>query len=96
MPNYEEFTIEELKDVFIQIDDLHYSQRAFTIFEHFALRLKVDLIELQLEDIIKNPTESYGIETKWEAEYGLNVSYTRDAITVRDKLARLKKLVQTS
>lgn len=92
MPNYEDFTLEELKDVFIEIDDNHYSNRALTILKHLALRFKVDLTAVTLEQIIHNPTESFGRETYLDTEYGLSESYTRDAVVVRDKLIRLKRL----
>jgi hypothetical protein len=92
VPNYEEWTLEELKDVFIQIDDYQYTDRALTILKHLALRFKVTLTDVTLNHIIHNPTESYGRETYLDIEYSLSESYTGDAVVVRDKLIRLKKL----
>jgi hypothetical protein len=92
VPNYEEWTLEELKDVFIEIDDNHYSTRALTILKHLALRFKVDLKDVTLNQIIHNPTESFGRESYLDVEYGVGESYTRDAVVVRDKLIHLKAL----
>ncbi len=96
VPNYEEWTLEELKDVFIEIDDNHYSDRSLTILKHLALRFKVALTDVTLNHIIHNPTESSGRETYIDVEYSLSESYTRDAVVVRDKLIRLKKLASVS
>tara|TARA_R110001583_G_scaffold23267_2_gene86181 strand:+ start:107 stop:403 length:297 start_codon:yes stop_codon:yes gene_type:complete len=92
VPNYEEWTIEELTDVFIEIDDNYYSNKALTILKHLALRFKVELRDVTLNHIILNPTESFGRETYIDVEYGLSESYTRDAVVVRDKLIRLKAI----
>ena len=92
VPNYDEWTLEELKDVFIEIDDNHYSSRALDILRNLALRFKVDLMDVTLKHIIHNPTESVGRETYLDVEYSLSESYTRDAVVVRDKLIRLQKL----
>ena len=92
MSKFSDWTLCELKDVFIEIDDNHYSERALAILGELALRFKVDLLDVTLNHIIHNPTESFGRETYLDTEYGLSESYTRDAVVVRDKLIRLQKL----
>ena len=89
MPNYEEWSLEELKDVFIQIDDNNYSGKALNILKHPALRFKVDLMDVTLNHIILNPIELNGRKTYLNS---LTESYTDDAVVVRDKLIRLKSL----
>jgi len=92
VPNYGECSLKELIDVFIQIDDIKYTERAILVLSHLTTQLNVSVEDFSMELIIKNPTESFGCETYLDTEYGLSESYTRDAVAVRDKLIRLKKI----
>lgn len=96
MSNYEEYTLEELLDVFIKIDDQHYPERALAILQQLALTLKLDLMAIELKSIISNPTESWERESYLDTQYSFIENYTDDAVAVRDKLIRLKALVNNS
>lgn len=96
MSNYEEYTLEELRDVFIKIDDQHYPERALAILKQLALTLKLDLMAIELKSIISNPTEYWGRESYLDTQYSFIENYTDDAVAVRDKLIRLKALVNNS
>ncbi|MGB2742098.1 MAG: hypothetical protein WBC60_16270 [Cognaticolwellia sp.] len=92
MPNYEQYTPAELLDVFINIDDQHYPERALTILSQLAVRLELDFMAVELTSIISNPTENRGRIGYFDTQYSLSESYTDDAVAVRDKLIRLKAL----
>lgn len=92
MPNYEQYTLAELLDVFINIDDQHYPERALTILSQLAVRLELDLMAVELTSVISNPTANQGRVGYFDTQYSLSESYTDDAVAVRDKLMRLKAL----
>jgi len=92
MPNYEQYTLAELLDVFINIDDQHYPERALTILSQLAVKLELDLMAVELTSIISNPTAARGRVGYFDTQYSLSESYTDDAVAVRDKLMRLKAI----
>lgn len=94
---YDDYSLDELLDVFIQIDDQVYAERALQIYQCLATKLKISADEIKLEQIIAVPTENYlNQHNNYFASGALNYIgevYTDDAIVVRDKLLRLKKLL---
>lgn len=51
---------------------------------------------IELKSIISNPTEYWGRESYLDTQYSFIENYTDDAVAVRDKLIRLKALVNNS
>jgi len=92
VPDYKTYSLEELVDVFIQIDDIRFTDRALLILDLLVVKFNVNIADFEMELIITNPTESFGRESYFDTEYSLDESYTRDAIEVRDKLVRLKNI----
>ena len=56
--NFDDYSFEELVDVFIQIDDHIYTVRALNILEEIAKKLNVTTADIQLNQILLSPTES--------------------------------------
>ena len=92
---YDDYSFDELIDVFIQIDDRLYLERALAILSQIAIKLDVTISKIQLEQIVSIPTESSmrrhrgGFFTS-PSDF-IDEVYTKDGLEVRDKLIRLKE-----
>jgi len=95
--NYNDYSFEELIDVFIQIDDRTYADRALVILENIAKRLSTSATNIQMEQIVTFPTESsMNLHSMFISSNYFNDVYTDEGVEVRDKLIRLKASLSKS
>ena len=95
--NFDDYSFEELIDVFVQIDDHIYTVRALNILEEIAKRLNATSADIQLNQILLSSTESnikyrHGDFTSNPSNF-IDEVYTEDGVVVRDKLIRLKMML---
>ncbi|MDN3652949.1 hypothetical protein QWY77_09285 [Thalassotalea ponticola] len=96
-PNFDNYSFEELVDAFIHIDDSRYEERALSILKRLAEKLNLEIIDIEMENIVDNPTQSYialnrGMFFHAPSQF-VDESYTHEGLEVKEKLARLKLIL---
>ena len=91
---YEKCSFEELVDIFTEIDDENYTDRALNILSILARHLNVEPTKIQMEQLVSIPTTVHSKDAFYLSHNPSNFIdevYTDEGVEVRDKLIRLKK-----
>ena len=94
-PNFENYTFEELVDAFIHIDDSLYEKRALAILTRLADLLNISVLDLEMENIVNTPTQSFIQKERFleKPSAFIDETYTREGFEVKEKLIRLKLIL---